>query len=405
MKAIGVDIGTAFIASARYNKDNIVAKYVRDGFFVMPFLPQRKHMLQESKVPFIIKDRANAPGKQDIYVIGNEAFDMAVLFGQELRRPLAAGVISAKERDSEFIIKEIIRRVAGQGENGDVAYFSVPANPVDADFNNIYHREMFKRFLTESGYAATPINEGMAVAWSELEDKDLTGLSISFGAGMINVAMSYKGLEVFSFSVARSGDWVDKQVALSRGIPESDATAEKEAEGLDLLAPVGDVQEAIAIFYRSMLDYTLGHVVTAMDKHRRDIKLKEPLNFVVAGGTTMPKGFLRLLVDALKENPLPISVGKVWQAKNPVMAVCRGCLKAAQKLVQDDTYDGVKDISGGKNEKHAYPQAPKAEPVSTAEVPKKDTAIRDKQDQQAKAAVVNQVMHGGFAEAIDLSAE
>ena len=96
MKAIGVDIGTAFIASARYQKDNVAAKIVRDGFFVMPYLAQREHMLKESKVPFIVKDRANVEGKKDIYVIGNEAFDMAVLFGQELRRPLASGVISAK---------------------------------------------------------------------------------------------------------------------------------------------------------------------------------------------------------------------------------------------------------------------------------------------------------------------
>lgn len=400
MKAIGVDIGTAFIGSARYQKDNIAAKYVRDGFFVMPYLDQRKHMLQESKVPFIVKDRPNCPGKQDIYVIGNEAFDMAVLFGQELRRPLASGVISAKERDTEFILKEIIRRVAGQGDPGDIAYYSVPADPVDQDFNTIYHREMFKRFLTDLGYVATPINEAMAVAWGELEDKDLTGLAASFGAGMINICMVYKGLEVFSFSVARSGDYIDKQVAQSRGIAVSDATAEKESPDLDLLDPKNDVQEAIVIFHKAMLEYSIGHIAQAMERHRRDIKVKEPLNFVVAGGTTMPKGFLRLLADALKEHPLPLPVGKVWQAKNPVLAVCRGCLKAASKMVQDPSYDGVKDVSNGNNQKHSYPAAKKEEPPKE-EKPKLSPAAVQR-DQQQKAAVVANA-GGGFAEAIDLS--
>ena len=400
MKAIGVDIGTAFIASARYHKDNVAAKIVRDGFFVMPYLDQRKHMLTESKVPFIVKDRPNVAGKRDIFVIGNEAFDMAVLFGQELRRPLASGVISAKEKDTEFILKEIIRRVAGQGDPGDVAYFSVPANPVDADFNNIYHREMFKRFLGDLGYNATPINEGMAVAWCELEDKELTGLCCSFGAGQVNCAMSYKGLEVFSFSVARSGDYVDQQVAQSRGIDVSDACSEKESEDMDLLAPKNDVQEAIVIFYKAMLEYSIGHMAAAMEKHRRDIKLKEPLNFVVAGGTTMPKGFLRLLADALKENPLPIPVGKVWQAKNPVLAVCKGCLKAAHKLVQDDTYDGVKDVSNGQNEKHAYPTKPKEQPKTE----KMEMSPKDKREQEDRAKVVSNVV-GGYTEAIDLTME
>jgi len=400
MKAIGVDIGTAFIASAKYHRDNVAAKIVRDGFFVMPYLDQRKHMLTESKVPFIVKDRPNVEGKRDIYVIGNEAFDMAVLFGQELRRPLASGVISAKEKDTEFILKEIIRRVAGQGDPGDVAYYSIPANPVDADFTNIYHREMFKRFLGDLGYNATPINEALAVAWCELEDKDLTGLSISLGAGMQNVCMAYRGLEVFSFSVARAGDYVDQQVAQSRGIAISDATSEKESEGLDLLDPKNDVQEAITIFYKAMLEYSIGHISAAMEKHRRDIKLKEPLNFVVAGGTTMPKGFLRLLADALKENPLPIPVGKVWQAKNPVLAVCKGCLKAAHKLVQDEAYDGVKDISNGQNEKHAYPTKPKEQSKSE----KMEMSPKDKREQEERAKVVSNVV-GGYTEAIDLTME
>jgi len=145
MKAVGIDIGTAFIASAQYNKNNIKANYVRDGFIVFPYIEQKVTMLKQSKIPHIIKERQGT-NKKDIYVLGNEAFDLAVLFSAELRRPLASGVISAKEKDTEFILKEIIRRVAGEGQQGDIAHYSVPANPVDTDFNITYHREMFKRF-------------------------------------------------------------------------------------------------------------------------------------------------------------------------------------------------------------------------------------------------------------------
>lgn len=400
MKAIGIDIGTAFIAGATFKKDNIAAKYVRDGFFTMPYIKQRVTMLKQSKVPFMVKDRPNVPGKQDIYVMGNEAFDMAVLFGQTLRRPMAAGVISAKEQDTEFILKEIIRRVATQGEQGDIAYYSVPANPVDQDFNIIYHKEMFKRFLTDLGYKAVPLNEGMAIAYSELADKDLTGLNCSFGGGMVNVAMAYKGLEIFSFSVVRAGDWINEQVAKSRGISETDACAEKENTELDLLDPQTDVQEAISIFYKAMLEYVIEHISEALEEHKRKIKLKEPLQFVVAGGTSMPKGFLQLLASALKEHPLPIPVGKVWKAKNPVMAVCKGCLRAAQAELVEDDYDGVEDISKGQNKKHSYPKAEKKEPVVEAKkkTPKEIKKIEEK-------AQVMQQAGGGFAEAIDLNME
>ena len=398
MKAIGIDIGTAFIAGAKYHKENIRAKYVRDGFFTMPYIKQRVTMLKQSKVPFIVKDRPNVPGKQDIYVLGNEAFDMAVLFGQTLRRPMAKGVISAQEQDTEFILKEIIRRVADQGEQGDIAYYSVPANPVDQDFNIIYHKEMFKRFLTDLGYIAVPLNEAVAVAYSELVDKDLTGLTVSMGAGMANIAMIYKGLEIFSFSVCQAGDYINEQVAKSRGISETDACAEKENPELDLLNPQNDIQEAIVIFYKAMLDYVVSHISEALEEHRRKIKLKEALSFVVAGATTMTKGFLQLLANALKEHPLPIQVGKVWKAKNPVMAVCQGCLRAAQAELADDDYDGVKDISKGQNKKHSYPKAEKIEPVVAA---KKKTPKEVKKTEE-KAQIMQQA-GGGFAEAIDLN--
>lgn len=411
MKAIGIDIGTAFIAGASYKKNNIQAIYIRDGFFKMQWSQQRETMLKRSGkggkgVPFIVKDRPNVPNKKDIFVIGNEAFDMAVMFGQPLRRPLKDGVISSQEKETEFILKEIIRRATGQGQPGDIAYYSVPAEPVDQEFNIIYHTEMFKKFLKESGFKPTPLNEGMAVAYSELADHDFTGLCCSLGAGMTNVAMAYKGMEVFSFSVARAGDWIDAQVAKSRGIPVSDAASVKESwddpatghKGIDLLDSQDDVQEAISIFYKSMLEYVIGHIANGLEKHKRKIKLKEPLSVVVAGGTTKPKGFLKLLAQALKENPLPIPVGKVWQAKDAVMAVCKGCLTAAQAELADDDYDGVEDVSDGENKKHQYPT--KAKEVAVDEKPKNVTP-KDKRDNRSKSQVLQQATEG-MQDAIDL---
>ena len=395
MKAIGLDIGTAFIASAQYGKSgNTTARYVRDGFFKMKALDQREAMLKASNIAYVKKDK-------DLYVIGNEAFDMAVLFGQELRRPLADGVISAKEVETEFILKEIIRRVAGDGTQGDVAYYSIPANPVDQSFNNIYHREMFRRFLEGFGYRATPLNEGMAVAYAELAEQEFTGVAVSFGAGMTNVAMSYKGMEIFSFSVARGGDYIDKQVAQVRGIPTSDAAAEKEKPGFDLLAPKDEVEQAIQIYYKAMLEYVVGHIVEATEEHKRKIKLKDKLSFVVAGGTSMPQGFLHTLARVLKDNPLPIPVGKVWQAKNPVMSVCKGCLIAAQKELKSDDHDVASDISDGDNKKHQYPKPVTIQDTSSEQKPSVEKTPKDLKNDVEKGKVMAKGL--GHEEAIELS--
>jgi hypothetical protein len=200
-------------------------------------------------------------------------------------------------------------------------------------------------------------------------------------------------LEIFSFSAAKGGDAIDIGVAESRGIPISDACAEKEKPTFDLLSPKDDVEEAITIFYKATLEYVMGHISNAMEKHRKDIKLSEPLEFVVSGGTAMPKGFMQLLKNSIQENPLPIPVGEVKLSPNPIMAVCKGCLKVAQKTLEDPKTDGVTDISGGANERHQYPKAPKEEPPH-------EKTPKEKRDDVERAKILSQGM--AFPESIDL---
>lgn len=329
-KAIGVDVGTAFIVSGLYNQnDEIVTKSVRDGFFKLESSKQKKNMLDSSGVRYIKLD-------DYLYVVGNEAFDMAVLFEEVLRRPLKDGVLSATEKESELILKEILKQVVGKCGSDDILYYSVPANPVDSNFDIIYHEAKFKSFFEELGVKnINPLNEAMAIVNSELADKMFTGLAISFGAGMTNVAMSYRGLEIFSFSVARGGDWIDNEVSHNRQISLSDATATKEADNFDLLNPKDIVEDAIRIFYNAHLDYVIGHIRKNLEQHSRKIKLKEPLKVVLSGGTSKPKGFVELVKQNIEKKPLSIPVGDIVQASNPLDAVARGCLIAAKRDLLD----------------------------------------------------------------------
>jgi hypothetical protein len=171
-----------------------------------------------------------------------------------------------------------------------------------------------------------------------------------------------------------------------------------------------------------MLEHVVEYMARAMEEHKSKIKIAN-LPFVVAGGSSMPKGFLTLFARILKENPLPIPVGKLWQAKNPVMSVCKGCLIAAQKDLVKSTYDGVKDISDGDNKKHQYPQSfkeiteeiDKAKEEKTvlkagaiADTQKSDKIKADKSDKSNKEIredkIKGQAMSQGLglAQAIDL---
>jgi actin-like ATPase involved in cell morphogenesis len=329
-KAIGIDVGTAFIVSALYNSNQeIKTLSVRDGFFKLESSKQKKNMLDTSGVNYLKID-------DYLYVVGNEAFDMAVLFEQILRRPLKDGVLSATEKEAELVLMEILKQVIGECSSNDILYYSVPANPVDSNFDIIYHEAKFKSFFERLGIKnINALNEGMAIVNSELSDKMFTGLAISFGAGMTNVAMAYRGLEIFSFSVARGGDWIDKEVAQNREISLSDATATKEDSELDLKNPKDVVEDAISIFYNAHLDYVIENIRLNLEKHARKIKLKDKLKVVLSGGTSKPKGFIDLFKEKVNSKPWSIPVGDIVQASDPLDAVARGCLMAAHRDLLD----------------------------------------------------------------------
>jgi len=331
-KAVGIDVGTAFIVSARYNDNQQIDTIsARDGFFKMEASKQKKNMLDSSNVKYVKLG-------DELFVVGNEAFDMAVLFDQKLRRPLKDGVLSADEKECEPVIMEILKAVVGKGNLSDIVYYSVPAEPVDSDFDIIYHEAKISHFLENLGFKAENVyamNEAMAIVNSELADTMFTGLAISFGAGMTNVAMSYRGLEIFSFSIARGGDWIDAEVSRNRKISLSDATATKESDDFDLMNPTDVVEDAIRIFYISHLEYVIKNIMGNLEIHKRKIKLRESLKVVVSGGTSKPKNFIKLFEEQVEKKPWNIPVGEVVQASNPLDAVARGCLIASQRDLLD----------------------------------------------------------------------
>lgn len=103
----------------------------------------------------------------------------------------------------------------------------------DAEFDVLYHQQIIQGILSDLGYTPRPMNEGLAVIFSELAKENFTGLGLSFGGGMVNVCLANLSVPLISFSIARGGDWIDKQVARVVNEPISIITSFKESS-LDL---------------------------------------------------------------------------------------------------------------------------------------------------------------------------
>jgi hypothetical protein len=332
----GLDIGTNMIVMASVDDSgNPIVKMQRDAFYrIIPKSEVNrssiKMSLEKRGVNFIVDNT-------DFIVVGEDALDMAIERNDVAQRPLQKGVVSPKEKDSLPMLKLIIENLIGKGNGKDKLIYSVPGKPIDSDFDIIYHTEIMGMYLSEMGYRPQPINEAFAIALSELlnidddDDSDqLTGMAISFGAGTSNTVVVYGGDPLIEFSLTRSGDYIDQSVGKALDISPSIVQKEKEA-GVDLINPTGKIMEAVSVYYRSVISYTLKNISYELSKRYKDLpRFRKPVPIVVSGGLTMANGFERKVSEVLKSIEFPIKISDVIRAKEPMHAVAQGCYLATQ---------------------------------------------------------------------------
>lgn len=319
----GLDVGTANLVAATQNPDgSITVKLERNAFLDVNADVYSKAMLTKLKVPYVMRgDR--------LIVIGQASFELANVFGRETRRPMKDGLISPNEVDGLPMIRLIIEKILGEpAQPGENCYFSVPAPSIDRDNNIIYHQGLFEGMLRSMGYNAKAINEGHAVVFSELSESDFSGIGLSFGGGMVNICVCYKTIPALSFSVGRSGDWIDRNVAEALGVPRSRATFLKE-RGVDLMNPKGREEEAISIFYRNLIQYVLSNIKARFENTSNMPQFNEAVPIVCSGGTALPKNFISVFQEEFKKMQFPIPVSTISLANEPLNSVAKGCLVAA----------------------------------------------------------------------------
>jgi len=333
--AKGLDVGTSFIVLAEESaKGKVVYKDFRDAFYVIkPTTPIATKMIEKGLAgKTFVKD---ADGS--FIILGKDAIEKAIERNDSAKRPMFKGVVSSKEKDARRILTYILKEVAGApNEKQEKLVFCVPAQPIDQedeDFDVGYHEDVIVKLLTEVGYSARAINEAEALCYSELEKDDYTGVCLSWGAGMVNVCVMLNGEPVVTFSTTKSGDWVDRMAAVATGESDSIVQAEKENGDFEVGKPNDNqVLAAVAAYYDRLIDYTTKQLASSMDGHKALPKFKDPLPIVVAGGTSKAKGFVDLFAKKLEENGFPLPVKEVRHAADPLHAVARGCLIAAQVM-------------------------------------------------------------------------
>lgn len=330
--ACAVDIGTCWIVGARQDANaQIQIKSIRDAFLVIENEAAIKTMLTMSDVNYI-------ESSDNLYIIGDSALVMASLLKRPVQRPMAKGVLAPGELEAEKILLILLENVLGKAKVQDeICFYSVPGNPVGAEMDIIYHQAILSKLLSQLGYKGQHMNEAAAIAFSNAAKEQFSALTISAGAGMLNLCLMYKTMIGMSYSIINSGDWVDDSAAKAVGGSPVKLQAIKE-KGLDLIHPEeGDPKtirerEAISIYYKSLILRLLDSLKNEFIRSKKtDFELPCAVPMIIAGGTSMAKNFLEFFKAAFEtvRDKFPIPISEIKLAKDPLFSVAQGLLVAA----------------------------------------------------------------------------
>lgn len=330
----GIDIGTSFIVLSTQKDENIEYKDFRDAFYVIkPSTPVATKMIEKGlSGKVFIKDDDGS-----FILLGKDAIEKAIERNDNAKRPMSKGVVSAKEKDAKRILAFILKEVVGTpSEPLEKIVYCIPAQPVDIeddDFDIGYHEDTIKAILNEVGYNAQAINEAEALCYAELEGENYTGLGISCGSGMTNICVMLNGEPTVLLSTTKSGDYIDRMSALATGEKDTVVQAEKEGGGFTIgESNDNPILSAVSSYYERLIDYTTKQISEALRNHSSLPKFKSPLTIVIAGGTSLAKGYVETFERKLQENNFPIEIKKVVHADDPLHSVSKGCLIASKIL-------------------------------------------------------------------------
>jgi hypothetical protein len=323
--ACGLDIGTMnLVASRPDDKKNIHTQRIRDCFIDVP--KRAGKMLKLSGASHIETE-------SELLIIGDEALQIASVFGREARRPLKDGIISPTELKSAEILGWIIHKLIGDPKTeNEICVFGCPADPIDRNQDTIYHRMIFTKMLKQMGYTPIPSNEAMAIIFAEGSSNGFTGLSISFGSGMTNIALAIQAVDCLSFSVSRGGDWIDNGSANACGCSTSKITSIKE-NGVDLIIQ-SDKREkqAIVFYYVELIDYVIKNLKKQL-LMTRGLMFSSPIPIYISGGTSKAGNFIELFKQQIEKqySMLPFDVSEIIHAQDPLSSVSHGLLVQAMQ--------------------------------------------------------------------------
>jgi len=346
LRALALDPGTAFFQVAEKNdKGEIEFKTIRNSFVEISdhVGEDIEQILKQNKWQYV------SDGKNH-YIIGDDSLKVSRLFPEiEIRRPMQDGVLNRGEDKKMLIMASMIESILGKAEDDDsLVCFCVSSDAVDSKLTNEFHQKRMEGMIERLGFKTKCIEEGMGVLFSERpvaivdgEEIPYSGIAISFGAGRTNIVLAYRGLQILGMSCNQGGDYIDKKVVEQTNFPLSSVINIKEKK-LDFnnMDYDDDVIFALDVYHQNLIKYVFKNFAKKFESVKSEFEA--PLDIVIAGGTSMPKGFRDKVEKVVRSLDLPFEIKDIKISKDPRNAVVKGLLTQAiisQKRLKNKKID------------------------------------------------------------------
>ena len=328
---VGLDVGTMNLVCASINLTGKVdISTLRNVFLTVD-----KTDLGEMDLSKISHARID----DSVFILANDAYNFANIFGYLINRSMQKGMISPEDINSADVLAIMIRELIGIEDGGQPGkcVFSVPGDPLNTGSNVLYHQNIIARIISEIGFTPEPLNEAVAIVYAECADTDFSGISISFGAGLTNVAVVYKSIPVLEFALNRGGDWIDDNVALAVGAIPNRVVAIKEKDFDINRFDTGrkkerKVREALGYYYTNLIHFVVKSTVRELDRRDLDLGFPDSIPLIISGGTSLAGGFLDLVREQVQKEEWPLALSTVRYASDPLSCVAQGCLIKSLKM-------------------------------------------------------------------------
>ena len=320
--ALGLDIGTSRICLAQRVGEEYQYDTQLNAFVTIPFSKMTENVLKKENVPHTVTGT-------EIVVHGNESDRFADLLNVETRRTMDKGVLNPSEPDSLSMLRKIVESLLDPTKERRRLCFTVPAAPLGAEEGLTYHEATLRQVLSDMGYEAKSINEGLAVVYSELESTNYTGIGISCGGGLCNVSVAYLSVPVLSFSIPKAGDYIDTNTASVTGERANSVRIAKEGSFHFNGFFADKLHQVLSVYYDEMIQSLVNGMKQAFTNARNLPRANRSLPIVLSGGTALPAGFRDRFEKILLEADLPVQASEIRMAQDPLHSSARGALVAA----------------------------------------------------------------------------